>query len=65
MRLNYNDENRVYDFIPLKQGLKPIDFSVIRSTTSVYDFIPLKQGLKQIETVLYTICCSSFMTLFH
>ena len=38
---------RVYDFIPLKQGLKRgLPGSGKSYILTVYDFIPLKQGLK-------------------
>ena len=39
----------VYDFIPLKQGLKHNIFICWRRWRWVYDFIPLKQGLKLIK----------------
>ena len=38
----------VYDFIPLKQGLKHRTWRSGFCYDKVYDFIPLKQGLKQI-----------------
>ena len=39
---------KVYDFIPLKQGLKHFIVGLNDGNGSiVYDFIPLKQGLKQ------------------
>ena len=37
----------VYDFIPLKQGLKHSICVVLHIAPTVYDFIPLKQGLKR------------------
>ena len=39
-------QGQVYDFIPLKQGLKHINISTAHYVFVVYDFIPLKQGLK-------------------
>ena len=43
----YNYE--VYDFIPLKQGLKRAKWCRMHGRNAVYDFIPLKQGLKHID----------------
>ena len=42
----------VYDFIPLKQGLKLVEIGVIECDERVYDFIPLKQGLKHYYILL-------------
>ena len=39
---------QVYDFIPLKQGLKHNERYNYTTDNYVYDFIPLKQGLKLI-----------------
>ena len=42
----------VYDFIPLKQGLKHNKYSIYSLLLSVYDFISLKQGLKLTRPII-------------
>ena len=55
----------VYDFIPLKQGLKLQYIIVIIPNRPVYDFIPLKQGLKLSFHKIPLWVMIMFMTLFH
>ena len=48
----------VYDFIPLKQGLKPYHISKLyKMWWRVYDFIPLKQGLKRCVVIPFDNVC--------
>ena len=48
----------VYDFIPLKQGLKLRVPITMPYHWTVYDFIPLKQGLKHFSDNVFSYLCT-------